>query len=213
MQIVKCGVGLLAYLLWISDASAVSNKAYATVGMLSNNATLCTKENKKCGLFVSMANMNAIGVRTDGGVSGGDAIETAKIICAEEGALIDGGKHLWLPWISSDNIDAKTLTNLDTSGAKYFRVGTSIFVLDALSLSITGEHKLGASVDGTDSEFWTGTRSNGTVYTGENCNNWTTTSSSGYGTIGYRYSVDYSWSQSGTVCSYVYPVLCLEQIG
>lgn len=202
----------LIYLVFVwfffQNAIAAQNKSYATMDMLNQNATLCTSKYKKCGLFVSKAYMNGSGVRNDGGAEGNNGIETAKIICAEEGALIDGGTHVWLPWLSTDTVPAKTLTNLDTSGAQYYSAGSDLLVLSIKTLT-TGQ--VGTSLDGTDYFYWTGTKDNGLAET-YTCNNWTS-STSAYGRYGARYKIR-GWSSVGyDLCGLTIPVLCLQQIG
>lgn len=217
MQKLNASVLFVIVVISMSVSYSANNNSYATVGMLGNNGTLCTPQNKKCGLFVSRTEMTGAGARNDNGPVGKNGVETAQIICAEEGAWVDGGTHIWQPWLSTETVPAKTLTNLDNSGAIYYRAGTALFVLDFNSLQPlnTSGTRLGASIDGTKRpiEFWTGTLPDGSFAVNDNCVNWTTRTSA-YARVGYRNSILQGWTYNTRfACSQYLPVLCLQQIG
>src|SRR3990167_2101095 len=127
---------LVAHLTCVSPLWAGS-KSYATMGMVDHNGTLCSTAYKHCGLFVSRATMTGNGTRDDGGAAGANGYATAQIICTEEGRQVDGGTHSWVLWLPRRTVTAAAETGVASSGARYYRAGTSVFVLDAESLTTT----------------------------------------------------------------------------
>lgn len=159
--------------------------------------------------------MTGNGTREDGGPEGANGYDTAQLICTAEGSFIDGGSHAWKPWLSTSAQGAGVGTAVLTAGARYYRAGTAIFVLDSISLTTGADNKLGAPLDGaTDNHIWTGTNKLGNVDEDfGNCHDWTSEALGVGGSTGSRDQVNLSWT-TGYVyeCSFSFPVLCVQQI-
>ena len=125
-----------------------------------------------------------------GGIEGGDAICQA---AAEEA----GRTGTWTAWLSADSVNARD--RLSDAGAVGPFVNTAGGLV-ATNLTDLTNGDISAFIrdengNSSSSTFvvWTGTAPDGTS-TGENCSNWTSSSSTSGGTAGHRSSRSSNWT-------------------